>query len=109
MSTLRAFLQYAQAFELAYLSDDWSIIAPFFAEGARHVVTRGGPHDRDDRGRDAVVQGFRQAVHDHDRRFDLRLPEILEGPVARDGASGCGFASPRVTRGCPTSPSRGSI
>lgn len=83
MSQLLSMIQYAQAFELAYLSDDWSVIEPFFAENAVHVVRNGGPHDRDDRGRDAVVSGFRSAVHEYDRRFDFRLPEILEGPIAR--------------------------
>lgn len=85
MSQLSSMFAYAQAFELAYLSDDWSVLAPLLTDDAKHVVTDGGPLlDRNDRGRNEVLDGFRNAVHEHDRRFDLRIPEIFEGPVARD-------------------------
>ena len=84
MSELHAMFQYAQAFEMAYLSDDFSILRPFFSDSVVHVVTDGGPFDRNDVGREAVVDGFRIAVHEHDRRFDVRIPEILEGPTARE-------------------------
>ncbi len=84
MSDLHRFIQYAQAFEVAQLSDDFSVIEPFFAEGARHDVEGEAPLAAADAGRDAVVAGLRESVHLLDRRFDLRIPELLEGPELRD-------------------------
>jgi len=42
-SDLQRFLAYAQAFEIAFASDAWDGIAPFFADGARHVVHGAAP------------------------------------------------------------------
>jgi len=101
VSDLGSFYEYVQAFELAYLSDDWSLIQPFFADDARHVVTDGGPHDRDDRGAADIVAGFRQAVRDYDHRFDMRLPEIIDGPVTRDDGVWMKFRLTMCRRGLP--------
>jgi len=84
-SDLHRFVRYALAFELAQASDDFGVIAPLFAEGARHDVEGEAPLAAADAGRDAVVAGLRQSVHAIDRRFDARVPEILEGPALRDG------------------------
>lgn len=56
-SDLTVCYEYVFAFEQAYLSDDWSLIRPYLADDARHSVTEGGPHERDDRAADAVVSG----------------------------------------------------
>ena len=101
MSDLRAFYEYAQAFELAYLSDDWSMIRPFFADDSRHLVTNGGPHERDDRGAAAIVKGFSAAVSGYDHRFDLRIPEIIEGPMTRDDGIWMKFRLTMTKRGLP--------
>ena len=85
-SDLPRFLAYAQAFEIAFASDAWEGIAPFFADGARHVVHGAAPLGCDDRGRDAVVRGLRESVAMMDRRFAARIPEVLEGPFVRGGA-----------------------
>jgi hypothetical protein len=84
-SDLQRFMDYAQAFEVAFWSDAWDGIAPFFADDARHVVHGAAPLGCDDRGRDAVVRGLRESVAMMDRRFDVRIPEVLEGPVVRGG------------------------
>lgn len=76
---------YAKAFELAYLSGAWNVLEPHFAEDARHVVHDGGRLGLDDRGRDAVIGGLRGSVEALDRRFDLRIPEIVDGPCTRPG------------------------
>lgn len=101
MSRLERFLRYAQAFELAQAADDFSIIAPFFAPGAVHHVTADGPLAADDRGRDTVVAGLRASVHGLERRFDLRVPEILEGPVERDDGVWMRFGMRLVRAGLP--------
>ncbi len=101
MSDLKAFYEYAQAFELAYLSDDWSVIRPLLADEAHHVVTNGGPHDCDDQGADAVVAGFREAVRVYDHRFDLRIPEVLEGPRTTDDGIWMKFSLTGAREGLP--------
>jgi predicted ester cyclase len=84
MSSLQAFLEYAQAFEAAHMTDDWSLIEPYFALDAQHTVVEAGPLTANNQGRTAVVAGLRDAVHTLDRRFDLRIPEVLAGPITRD-------------------------
>jgi predicted ester cyclase len=85
MSDLAQFFDYVQRFELAHASDDWSIIEPCFAPGAVHRVAADVPFAANDCGRDAVVAGLAAIVRALDRRFDARIPEIIEGPSVRDG------------------------
>ena len=83
MSDLTRMMAYAQAFELAHVSDDWSIIAPCFAADAVHCVDGRAPLAMHDEGRDAVVAGLAATVRMLDRRFDARVAEIVEGPIPR--------------------------
>lgn len=83
MSTCSKFIQYAMAFEQAAATDQWSLLEPLFADDALHVVNDGGPFAGTDRGPAAVVAGLRRVVHGIDRRFDARIPEIIEGPELR--------------------------
>jgi hypothetical protein len=74
------FHAYAAAFEAAYTSDDWSVLAPYFTADATSelngtLVT----------GRDAVLASFRDGVAMFDRRFDTRAPRITQGPTFADG------------------------
>jgi len=82
-SDLERFFGYVRAFELAQAADAWQLIEPCFAEDAEHRVHHGGPLGGEDRGRAAVVGGLRQSVLRHDRRFDVRIAELVEGPVTR--------------------------
>jgi hypothetical protein len=82
-SDLERFLGYARAFELAVLVDAWAGLEPWFHEDARHVVHSEGPLAADDRGRAAAIAGLRASVHGMDRRFDARIPEVIEGPLVR--------------------------
>jgi predicted ester cyclase len=82
-SDLERFFGYVRAFELAYVTDDWSLLAPHFGDAAVHEVTA-GRFGENQVGRDAVIAGLRGSVHANDRRFDVRVPEILDGPVQRE-------------------------
>ncbi|MFQ5417328.1 MAG: nuclear transport factor 2 family protein [Myxococcota bacterium] len=77
MSILDHYQAYAEAFEQSYVDDDWSRVAPFFAENA---VYEGDP---DARGRDAVLAKLKSGVDAFDRRMDSRTPDFqtpkLEG------------------------------
>jgi predicted ester cyclase len=83
VSDLSRFLEYAREFEIAQASDDFDRILPFFASDASHVVVGGEPLGADDSGRERVVEGLRRSVHRIDRRFDTRIPEVLDGPLVR--------------------------
>ncbi|MEW6272076.1 MAG: nuclear transport factor 2 family protein [Thermodesulfobacteriota bacterium] len=84
-SDLARFFGYVQAFELAWLTDDWAPLGDFFTPDARYVSPGAGPFGAGGSGRDGVVAALRASTRDMDRRFDVRIPEILEGPVSRDG------------------------
>jgi steroid delta-isomerase-like uncharacterized protein len=85
-SNLTAFLAYARAFELAWLTDDWSGVAACFADDARYEAHDAGPFGGGAAGRDGVVAALRESTRAMDRRFDVRIPEILAGPeVLPDG------------------------
>ena len=83
MSDLAHFFAYARAFEIAVLSDDWTILEPFFAPDAVHRVEGPAPFACDDRGRDAVIAGLRASVSRIERRCDARIPEVIQGPLVR--------------------------
>jgi hypothetical protein len=78
MSILDRYRAYADAFEESYVDDDWSRIAPFFAEQA---VYEGDP---DARGRDAVLAKLKNGVDSFDRRMDSRTPDFQTPSVAGD-------------------------
>jgi len=82
-SDLERFFGYVRAFELANLSGNWGLLEPCFSEDACHLVDDGGVLGGDDHGRAAVIDGLRDSVYRNDRRFDVRIPEILEGPLVR--------------------------
>jgi hypothetical protein len=82
-SDLERFLNYARVFEVAYWADAWSALGDHLTDDATHVVYAASPLGLDDRGRDAVVAGLRASVESMDRRFDVRIPEVLDGPRAR--------------------------
>lgn len=84
MTDLARFLEYARSFEVALATDRFEGIAPFFAADARHTVEGIDPLGLSDRGRDAVVHGLRRSVETLDRRFDTRIPEVLDGPELRE-------------------------
>jgi hypothetical protein len=83
VNLIQRFDEYAQAFEEAFESDDWAVVAPHFAEDAVYEIfgepPLGGRHE----GRDAVLAHFKQSLDTFDRLFDSRALEMLEGPELR--------------------------
>ena len=82
-SDLQNFWAYARGFEAAFWGDAWAALGAHFTDDAEHVVHDGGPLATDDRGRAGVVEGLRTSVYGLDRRFDVRIPEVIAGPVTR--------------------------
>jgi len=77
------FLGWALAFEGAFWSDDFAALRPLLADDARRVARSEGSLAADDAGAEAVLAGLRASVHGLDRRFDVRIPEIVAGPETR--------------------------
>jgi steroid delta-isomerase-like uncharacterized protein len=98
---LERFLGYARDFELAYLSDDWSRLHAWFAPDALHHVEDGGPFGHGAVGSAAVVADLRQSVARVDRRFDVRIPEILAGARTREDGIRMRFALSYRRAGLP--------
>ena len=79
---MQSFFDYAAAFEAAYSADDWQLVAPHLTDDIVSVVEDvpqpvGGRHE----GRDAVLDAFRTSCASFDRRFDVREPRLVEGPL----------------------------
>lgn len=86
-NSLEIFMAYASAFEETYRDDDWSRLAPYFAQDATYEV-RGGPMACRIEGRDAIFAGIRKSLDGLDRRSDERRIEVTEGPVIEPTAQG---------------------
>lgn len=86
MSKIPRFAAYAAAFEKAFESDDWSLVAPFFAEDAVYEVPMGPPLGGRFEGREAILAYFKQVLDGFDRRFASREVALIEGPVEEGDA-----------------------
>ena len=86
MSNAAHFAAYAGAFEKAFVSDDWSLVEPFFTEDAIYEVTLDPPMGGRFEGRAAILAYFKDVLDRFDRRFESREIALLEGPK-EDGES----------------------
>jgi len=86
MSMTANFAAYAAAFEKAYISDEWSVVEPFFTEDAIYEVALDPPMGGRFEGRDAILSYFKVVLDRFDRRFESREIALLEGPK-EDGKS----------------------
>lgn len=86
MSLTAHFAAYAAAFENAYVSDDWSLVEPFFTEEAIYEVALDPPMGGCFEGRAAILAYFKAVLDQFDRRFESREIALLEGPK-EDGES----------------------
>jgi hypothetical protein len=97
MDALDRFARYAIAFEQALVTDDWASVAEHFTDDAVYETFGHGILAGCAEGRRGVTERLRRSVDTLDRRFDERLPEILEGPSEREGGVWMRFAL-RLTR-----------
>ena len=81
MSNLEKFMQYAAAFEHARDSDDWRVLAPFFAEHACYTAEWPAPLGGHFEGRDAILDYFKRILDGFDRRFATIEFLPMEPPV----------------------------
>jgi hypothetical protein len=93
---------YMRDFEMAFLTGDWSALDAHFHDDARHTIAGGeGPLGSGGDGREAVIAGLRGGVDAVDRRFDVRIPEIVEGPATREDGVWMRFALTLRRAGLP--------
>lgn len=101
-SDLESLFLYMRDFELAFMTGDWSVLESHFHEDACHRIDGGGlPLGSGGDGRAAVIAGLAAGVDAVDRRFDVRIPEIVEGPVTRDDGVWMRFALTLRRAGLP--------
>ena len=86
MSKTENFGAYAAAFEKAFVSDDWSLVEPFFTEDAIYEINLDPPMGGCIEGRAAILTYFKDSLDGFDRRFESRDLALLEGPK-EDGQS----------------------
>lgn len=84
MSLLEKFARYAEDFEKALESEDWSIVEPHFEPDAVYEIIGEPPLAGLHQGNAAIVAHFQNSVDAFDRSFDSRSLEMLEGPEERD-------------------------
>ena len=101
MNIVERFLEYAQAFEDAYDSDDWSLLEPYFTEDAVYDFVAGPPLGGRHEGRATVLRDFQAAVNGFDRRFSSRRVEFLEGPMEKNGEVWMRWAATFTPDGAP--------
>lgn len=68
-SNIEKFWKYAAAFEQASHADDWSAVAPFFAEDAGYTAEWPAPLGGRFEGREAILAYFKHIMDGFDRRF----------------------------------------
>jgi hypothetical protein len=101
-SDLERLFHYMRDFEMAWLTGQWSMLDAHFHEDARHTIAGGGePIGTGGVGRAAIVAGLRAGVEAIDSRFDVRIPEIVEGPVTREDGVWMRFALTLRRAGLP--------
>ena len=101
MSLVNTFMAYANAFEDAYRSDDWSKLDLYFTEDAVYETIADQPFANRTEGRQAMKAFFKQMVDGFDRRFDSRSIEFIEGPTERSGRVWFRWAATYARAGAP--------
>ncbi len=86
-NALEVVMAYANAFEETYADDDWSRLAPYFAEDAVYEVV-GGPLACRLQGREAIFAGLKKSLDTLDRRCSDRSIKLTDGPDVEDTPAG---------------------
>ena len=85
MGMIERYAAYAEAFEEAYESDNWSVLEPYFTEDGVYDFVASPPLGGRHEGRATVLNDFKDAVNGFDRRFKSRKVDLIEGPLEKDG------------------------
>ena len=101
MSLVNTFLAYADAFEDAYKTDDWSKLDPYFTEDAIYETIADQPFANRTEGREALKAFFKEIVNGFDRRFDSRQVDVIEGPKETPGQVWFRWAATYTLAGTP--------
>ncbi len=81
MSRIPQFATYAAAFEVAYQSDDWAPIGPFFADDSVYEIPGvPAPIGGSMKGRAAILAYFKAVLDSFDRRFASRTVTLVGAP-----------------------------
>jgi ketosteroid isomerase-like protein len=86
---MQRFAEYAAAFEEAIRSDNWSGVAPFFAEDACYTTELPPPLGGRFEGRVAILAYFKHILDAFDRRFATR--ESLPGGGSHEDGNTLSF------------------
>ncbi len=83
---MKAFIQFADSFERAYASEDWSLVEARFSDDIIWAVTGveppvGGAFV----GPAAALAAVTHSCNSFDKRFDRRMPRATEGPIPIPG------------------------
>ena len=81
---------------------DWSRLRKYFAPDATYRATGAGPFSIDASGRDAVLDGLRQAVEQLDRRFDTREVALTSELAVNEGIVSFDWRGDYSVAGAPT-------
>ncbi len=82
-AAIKAFMIYAEAFEVGFASRDWQIVDDLMADDVTWTLEGlPKPMGGTEVGRKAVIAKIRESVDSFDRRFDLRKPEMTSPPTA---------------------------
>lgn len=106
MSVAEQFYAYAMAFEQTYDDDDWTRIAPFFADDAVYEVRNSSLACRLE-GRDAILRGLKKSLDGFDRRFAKRALDVVSGPDVDGDTFRVGWTATYRVEGAPTLVLRG--
>ena len=101
MSILERFNAYAEAFEVAYESDDFSVLEPFFTEDAVYETLADPPLGSLQESRDAIFAFMKSSVAGFDRRFEKRELVLLEGPEVRGNSVWMKWCAKYQSEGVP--------
>ena len=78
--SVERFCGYAEAFERAFESDDWSVLKPYFSQDAIYEVPGGPPFGKLVNGLENIISSFQSDVNSFDRKFDQRIVELVKPP-----------------------------
>jgi hypothetical protein len=101
MGMIERYTAYAEAFEEAYESDNWSVLEQYFTPNAVYDFVAAPPLGDRHEGRATVLKDFKDAVNGFDRRFTSRKVEFVEGPVEKEDGVWVRWAATYTLEGAP--------